>query len=74
MSSSHNLLLNEAFPQRTLVDGQRKGNGSWRITRVIVKGTVSPDCKCLEVISIKSPLLGHVTPDIKKFLNSSFNF
>ena len=28
------------------------------------KGTVSPDYKCLEVISIKSPLLGHVTPDI----------
>ncbi len=29
-----------------------------------LKGTVSPDYKCLEVISIKSPLLGHVTPDI----------
>jgi hypothetical protein len=29
-----------------------------------VKGTVSPDYKCLKVISIKSPLLGHVTPDI----------
>ncbi len=28
------------------------------------KGTVSQDYKCLEVISIKSPLLGHVTPDI----------
>ena len=33
----------------------------------MLKGTVSPDYKCLEVISIKSPLLGHVTPDIKKF-------
>ncbi len=39
-----------------------------------LKGTVSPDYKCLEVISIKSPLLGDVTPDIKKILNSSFNF
>ncbi len=29
-----------------------------------IKGTVSPDYKCLEVISIKSPMLGHVTPDI----------
>jgi hypothetical protein len=29
-----------------------------------LKGTVSPDYTCLEVISIKSPLLGHVTPDI----------
>jgi hypothetical protein len=29
-----------------------------------IKGTVSPDYKCLEVISIKSPLLGDVTPDI----------
>ncbi len=25
---------------------------------------VSPDYKCYEVISIKSTLLGHVTPDI----------
>jgi hypothetical protein len=33
-----------------------------------LKGTVSPDYKCLEVISIKSPLLGHVTPEIKIFL------
>jgi hypothetical protein len=31
---------------------------------ILVKGTVSPDYKCLEVISIKSPLLGHVTPDL----------
>jgi hypothetical protein len=31
-----------------------------------LKGTVLPDYKCLEVISFKSPLLGHVTPDIKK--------
>jgi hypothetical protein len=38
------------------------------------KGTVSPDYKCLEVTSIKIPLLGHVTPDIKKILNSSFYF
>ncbi len=30
----------------------------------LLKGTVSPDYKCLEVISIKRPLLGHVTPDI----------
>jgi hypothetical protein len=42
--------------------------------QVYLKGTVSPDYKCLEVISIKSPLLGLVTPDIfKKILNSSFN-
>ncbi len=33
---------------------------------IAFKGTVSPDYKCLEVISIKSPLLGDVTPDIKK--------
>jgi hypothetical protein len=39
-----------------------------------VKGTVSPDYKGLEVTSIKTPLLGHVTPDIKKILNSPFNF
>jgi hypothetical protein len=39
-----------------------------------IKGTVSPDYKCLEVMSIKSPLLGHVTPDTKKILKSSFNF
>jgi hypothetical protein len=32
--------------------------------KTIIKGTVSPDYKCLEVISIKSPLLGDVTPDI----------
>jgi hypothetical protein len=31
-----------------------------------LKGTVSSDYKCLEVISIKSPLLGHVTLDTKK--------
>jgi hypothetical protein len=29
-----------------------------------IKWTVSPNYKCLEVISIKSPLLGYVTPDI----------
>jgi hypothetical protein len=34
------------------------------ILLILFKGTVSPDYKCLEVISIKSPLLGHVTPDI----------
>jgi hypothetical protein len=33
-----------------------------------IKGTVSSDYKCLEVISIKSLLLGHVTPDILKNL------
>jgi hypothetical protein len=31
------------------------------------KVTVSPNYKWLEVISVKSPLLGHVTLDIKKF-------
>ncbi len=41
---------------------------------VIVQGTVSPDYKCLEVISIKSSLLGHVIPDTTKILNSPFNF
>jgi hypothetical protein len=30
----------------------------------VLKGTVSPDYKCLDIISIKSPWLGHVTPDI----------
>ncbi len=34
------------------------------------KGTVSPDFKWLEMISIKSPWLGYVTPDIKQTLNS----
>ncbi len=38
---------------------EEKGRESVRF-----KGTVSPDYKCLEVISTKSPLLGHVTPDI----------
>jgi hypothetical protein len=38
------------------------------------KGTVSPDYKGLEVISIKMPLLGHVTPDTKQILNSPFIF
>ncbi len=47
--------------------------GSWHGMNDL-KGTVSPDYKCLEVISITSPLLGHVTPDIKNFFNSSFNF
>jgi hypothetical protein len=40
----------------------------------LVKGIVSPDWKCLEMISIKSPWLGHVTSDIYKILNSPFNF
>ncbi len=31
---------------------------------VDIKGNVSQDYKYLEVILIKSPLLGHVTPDI----------
>ncbi len=30
----------------------------------VFKGTVSPDYKYLEVISIKSPFLEHITPDI----------
>ncbi len=30
----------------------------------IFKETFSPDYNCLEVISVKSPLLGHITPDI----------
>jgi hypothetical protein len=29
-----------------------------------IKGTLSPDYRWLEVISVKSPLLGHVTSDI----------
>jgi hypothetical protein len=29
-----------------------------------LKGTVSPDLKCLDMIYIKSPWLGHVTQDI----------
>ncbi len=43
---------------------------------VKIKGTVSPDytSKCLEVISIKSPLLGYVTLDINIILNSPINF
>jgi hypothetical protein len=39
------------------------GGGSTGYLKLF-KGTVSPDYKCLEVILIKSPLLGHVTPDI----------
>jgi hypothetical protein len=31
---------------------------------VLLKETLSPDQKCLAMISIKSPWLGHVTPDI----------
>ncbi len=42
--------------------------------KFIFKGTVSPDYKCLEVTSVKSPLIGHVTPDIENILNSPFNF
>jgi hypothetical protein len=37
------------------------------------KGTVSPDYRCLEVISVKSPWLGHVNPDIK-LIKLSLNF
>ncbi len=40
-----------------------------RSLRQSVKGTVSPDYKCLEVVSVKSPWLGHVTPDIKNNLS-----
>jgi hypothetical protein len=40
----------------------------------ILNGTVSPDYKCLEVISVKSPLLGHVIPDIKKSFKLFFSF
>jgi hypothetical protein len=40
----------------------------------LFKGTVSPDYKCLDMIYIKSPWLGYVTPGIKKILNSPFNF
>jgi hypothetical protein len=40
----------------------------------MVKGTVSPDYKCVEVISIKSYWLDHVTPDMTKMLNFPFNF
>jgi hypothetical protein len=35
-----------------------------KINKIELKGTVSPDYKCLEVISIKSPFLGHVTTGI----------
>jgi hypothetical protein len=38
------------------------------------KGTVSPDYKCLEVVLIKSPLLGHVTLDTKNLFTLPFNF
>ncbi len=37
------------------------------------KGTVSLDNKCLEVISIENPLLGHVTPDILNIWLTPFN-
>ncbi len=43
-------------------------NDSWAPRSYELKGTVSPDCKCLEVISIKNPLLGNNTPDTKKFV------
>jgi hypothetical protein len=36
-----------------------------------IKGTVSPDSKCLEVISFKCPWLEHVTPEKNLTL---FNF
>jgi hypothetical protein len=39
-----------------------------------IKGTVSLDCKDLEVILIKSLLLGHLTKDISRNLNTPFNF
>jgi hypothetical protein len=38
--------------------------GGKNMSLIYIKGTVSPDYKCLEVISIESPLLGHITPDI----------
>jgi hypothetical protein len=38
-----------------------------------VKETVSPDLKCLEVESVKSPWLVHVTPDIENNLSFPFN-
>jgi hypothetical protein len=44
-------------------------NGPYLLLRyktdiLTVKGTVSPEYKCLEVNSIKSLLLAHVNPDI----------
>jgi hypothetical protein len=35
------------------------------------KGTVSPGYKCLEVLSVKSPWFGQVTPDEKNLLTLS---
>jgi hypothetical protein len=55
------------FPVVTMIDvGRTLQPKLFRCTKNGLKGTVSPDYKCLEVISIKSPLLGHVTPDIYK--------
>ncbi len=40
----------------------------------IFKGTVTPDYKRLKMVSIKSPWLLHVNPDIEQILHSPFNF
>jgi hypothetical protein len=53
------------------------GNVPTLATRVyctFLKGTVLPDYKCLEVISVKISLLGHVTPDIYINFNSPLIF
>jgi hypothetical protein len=44
---------------RILANSGRKGT-----EENVLKGTVSPDYKCLDMIYIKSPGSGHVTPDI----------
>jgi hypothetical protein len=58
------------YPYKGAVYENEMGLGRCRIPdrcaiiTFLIKGTVSPEYKCLEVISIKSPLLGYVTPDI----------
>jgi hypothetical protein len=48
-------------------DSSKASCRSHAALEAMFKVTVSPDFKCLEVISIKSPQLRHVTPDIKRF-------
>ncbi len=40
----------------------------------VLKGTVSPDYICKEVVWFNRTRLGHVTLDLKKKFCSSFNF
>jgi hypothetical protein len=41
---------------------------SIRCIELVLQIRSPSDCKCLEVISVKRPRLGHVTPGLKMFL------